>query len=284
MDPENARQLATAQLEKLAVALEAGQSDSLREFLAAMARFHRYSPYNVWLILSQRPTASRVAGFQTWKQFGRFVKRGERGIVILAPMFFRHQPKEENDCPPEDEEPTVRFRAVHVFDVSQTEGDPLPEPTQVTGDPGAYHDRLKSFVCAQAIELTYADNLGSADGMSSGGRITLRIGLSKAEEFTVLVHELAHELLHRGEKHRLQTKKVRETEAEAVAFVVASSIGLETGTAASDYIQLYGGDKATLAASLERIQQTAALIIDALAKAPDSAEGAMLATSDAISK
>lgn len=249
-----------------------------------MGRFHRYSPSNVWLILSQCPQATRVAGFQTWKEFGRYVKRGAKGIVILAPMFFRHQHKEETEDSTDDNSLVMRFRTVHVFDVSQTEGDPLPEPTQVTGDPGAYHDRLKSFVSEQAIELIYADNLGSADGMSSGGRISLRIGLSAAEEFAVLVHELAHELLHRGEKHRLQTKKVRETEAEAVAFVVASSIGLETGTAASDYIQLYGGDKATLAASLERIQQTAALIINALEKAPESALDTMPATSDAISK
>jgi hypothetical protein len=107
-----------------------------------------------------------------------------------------------------------------------------------------------------------------ADGVSRGGRISIRAGLTPAEEFSVLVHELAHELLHRGDDRESLSKLVRETEAEAVAFVVTSAIGLDTGTAASDYIHLYDGssNKATetLAASLDRIQRTAAGIIVAI--------------------
>jgi hypothetical protein len=99
-----------------------------------------------------------------------------------------------------------------------------------------------------------------ADGVSRGGRISIRPGLAPAQEFSVIVHELAHELLHRGED-RPQSKTVRETEAEAVAFVVCQAIGLETGTAASDYIQLYDGKTDTLAASLNRIQYIASEII-----------------------
>ncbi len=100
-------------------------------------------------------------------------------------------------------------------------------------------------------------------GVSRGGRISIRPDLEPAVAFSVLAHELAHELLHRGED-RPASKTVRETEAEAVAFVVCQAIGLETGTAASDYIQLFDGKAETLAASLDRIQKTAAEIIAAL--------------------
>ncbi|MGD9789002.1 MAG: ImmA/IrrE family metallo-endopeptidase, partial [Phycisphaerales bacterium] len=99
--------------------------------------------------------------------------------------------------------------------------------------------------------------------VSRGGRISIRVGLEPANEFSTIVHELAHELLHRGEDRKTISKTVRETEAEAVAFVVTSAIGLNTGTAASDYIQLYQGNAETLAASLDRIQHVAAGIIAA---------------------
>ncbi|MGE0367165.1 MAG: DUF1738 domain-containing protein, partial [Phycisphaerales bacterium] len=104
--------------------------------------------------------------------------------------------------------------------------------------------------------------------VSRGGRISIRVGLEPANEFSTIVHELAHELLHRGEDRKTISKTVRETEAEAVAFVVSQAIGLDTGTAASDYIQLYNGpdEKAaeTLACSLDRIQHIASEIIAAL--------------------
>ena len=105
--------------------------------------------------------------------------------------------------------------------------------------------------------------------MSSGGRIEVLPGLPAAEQFSVLVHELAHELIHKGERRKNTNQTVRETEAEAVAFVVCHSIGLDTNTAASDYISLYQGDHATLAESLEVIQKTSAEILRAIAPAQD---------------
>jgi O-succinylbenzoate synthase len=114
------------------------------------------------------------------------------------------------------------------------------------------------------IALEYADLSIGVDGWSAGGRIGIRTGLSPAEEFSVLVHEFAHELLHGTGKRWLVNRTVRETEAEAVAFVVCEAIGLETNQAAADYIQLYDGDRDTLLNSLDRIQRTARVMIDGL--------------------
>jgi hypothetical protein len=106
-------------------------------------------------------------------------------------------------------------------------------------------------------------------GMSYGGKIVLLTGQSKAEEFSTLVHELAHEMLHKAVRRISTTKTVRETEAEAVAFVVSSAVGLQTGTASADYIQLYHGDAALFTESLERIQKASAIILTALEPKPD---------------
>jgi hypothetical protein len=112
--------------------------------------------------------------------------------------------------------------------------------------------------------LEYSESIGSAEGVSAGGLIKLKKGLTAAEELSVLAHEAAHEILHRDKKGTPKDKKVRETEAEAVAFVVCHGIGLDTNSASSDYIQLYNGDKETLMESLGRIQRTAAEILEAV--------------------
>jgi antirestriction protein ArdC len=260
--------MADEALANLATALERGQSDAMKTYLAAVGRFHHYSFGNIMLIASQKPDATHVAGFQTWKSFGRYVKKGEKGIVIIAPMVIKA--KDERSFENDDDRTILRFRAVYVFDVSQTDGEPLPEPATVTGDPASYSERLKALVAARGITLEYLSDLdatiqlGNADGASYGGRIAVRAGLSPADSFSVLVHELAHEMLHRMDKDTRPSKTVRETEAEAVAFVVSQAIGLETSTASSDYIQLYAGDKNTLAASLDRIQHAATEIIQSL--------------------
>jgi len=264
MKAEQARKLADEALQQLDAALQQGRSDVLTAHLAMVAKFHRYSFGNIMLIATQRPDASRVAGFNTWKRLGRFVKKGEKGIVIIAPLTIRRSADNGN---PSDEDATIlRFKAVRVFDVSQTGGEPLCEPPRVGGNPNGATDRLKAFVHERNITLEHAADLGSADGVSHGGRIVLREGLPPAEEFATLVHELAHELLHHGNGDERPPKTVRETEAEAVAFIVSQAIGLDTNTAASDYIQLYRGDADTLAASLDRIQRTATAIIQAVSE------------------
>jgi hypothetical protein len=116
----------------------------------------------------------------------------------------------------------------------------------------------------QGIELVFTERISPALGMSYGGRIAILPGQSKAEEFSTLVHELAHEMLHKAERRTATTKTVRETEAEAIAFVIGKAVGLETGTASADYIQLYHGNASLLAESLEVIQQASAVILAAL--------------------
>lgn len=262
---ELARKLTNEALTQLTAALAQGRSESLTAYLTAMARFHHYSWGNIFLILAQRPEATRVAGFHTWRQLGRFVKKGEKGIVIIAPMMIQKQ-QESHTANDDTNEKILRFRAVYVFDLSQTDGEPLPEIARVTGNPNGHTEQLKALIAKKGIVLEYSDALGSAEGRSHGGRIAVKPNLPPAEEFSVLVHELAHEMLHTPELRRSLTKMVKETEAEAVAFVVCRAIGLETGSAAADYIQLYNGDEAALTASLERIQIAAAEIIEAIAE------------------
>ena len=247
--------------------LEAGHSDMLAAYLRTMARFHNYSFGNILQIARQRPTATRVAGFGKWKELGRFVKRGEKGIQILAPVTGYRRRKDESD--EEQDSNTQRvlvgFRAVYVFDYEQTEGAELPELNHtISGDVGQNRDRLIEFLGHQNISLEFDQSIAPALGVSYGGRIALLPGQSKPEEFTTLVHETAHELLHRSERRTFTTKVVRETEAEAVAFIVGQTVGLEMGNASSDYIQLYHGNASLLAESLEVIQRTASTILRAL--------------------
>lgn len=157
------------------------------------------------------------------------------------------------------------FRAAYVFDVSQTEGKELPEFSErVSGSAREFRDRLVDFVITQGIALEFKESIAPALGVSYGGKIALLPGQTSAEEFSTLVHELAHEMLHKAERRTATTKTVRETEAEAVAFVVGKTIGLETGRASADYIHLYHGNAALLTESLEVIQKTSALILSAI--------------------
>ena len=153
--------------------------------------------------------------------------------------------------------------------MSQTEGQEFPEHSRVSGDAGINRDRLIEFINAQGIELEFNQRIAPAMGMSYGGKIVLLPGQSKAEEFSCLVHELSHEMIHKSERRTATTKTVRETEAEAIAFVVSKAVGLETGTASADYIQLYHGNASLLAESLEVIQKASAVILAALEPRPE---------------
>jgi len=270
MKVEQAKQIASNAIEQLRQALEAGHSERLKDHLAAMAHFRRYSWGNIMLIASQKPNATHVAGFHAWHKLGRFVKKGEKGILILAPIVRK---KTESVGATEQDESSVAvgFRAAYVFDISQTDGQPLPEIGSVNGDPRSYRERLANFVAGQGIALEYSDEIAPARGTSTGGKITLLPGQSPAEEFATLAHEAAHEMMHRDERRSSTTKRIRETEAEAVAFVVCRAVGLETGSAAQDYIGLYGGDAKLLSESLEYVQRTATQILNAIGADDSSA-------------
>jgi hypothetical protein len=273
--PQTAKEVIAANVQSLIEQLEAGHSDALTAYLNAMSRFHNYSFGNILEIARQRPDATRVAGFWKWKELGRSVKKGEKGIRIIAPIvgFRRKKDTEANkDITKQNTAVLVGFRSAYVFDVSQTEGTELPAMREIYGDVGENRDRLIAFIERQGIELAFTERIAPALGMSYGGRIAILPGQSKAGEFSTLVHELAHEMLHKAERRTATTKTVRETEAEAIAFVIGNAVGLDAGTASADYIQLYHGNASLLAESLEVIQQTSMIIIAALQ--PPTAEEA----------
>ena len=265
---QTAKEVIAANVKALIKQLEQGHSEGLTAYLVAMGRFHNYSFGNILEIARQKPDATRVAGLYAWNQLGRKVRKGEHGIRILAPVIGIKRKKDveaAKDIRTQNQDVLVGFRSAYVFDVSQTDGAELPElSSRVTGNVGEYRERLVDFTIAQGILLEFKESIAPALGMSYGGKIVLLPGQSTAEEFSTLVHELAHEMLHKAERRTATTKTVRETEAEAIAFVVGQTIGLNTGRASADYIHLYHGNAALLTESLEVIQKTSAVILSAL--------------------
>ena len=271
MKREEAIKLVQSGFEQLESALKEGKSDDLMKYLTTMSRFHNYSFRNLLMIWSQREDATKVAGFRAWQKLGRMVKKGEKGIAIFAPMPFKQKEKNEGKRNrtnkgerKSDEEVTMMgFKVVHVFDISQTEGDPLPEPSKVTGEVGANLERIQRVVVDSGIELKF-EQLDGAHGYSVGGKVVIDQSLSDAEKFQTIAHELAHERLHQGERKAVATKTVKETEAEAVGFIVSQAFGLDSMTHCADYIQLYDGNADTLRESLSHIQKTAQWIIESI--------------------
>jgi hypothetical protein len=236
---QTVKEAIAANVQALIEQLEQGHSEGLTAYLTAMGRFHNYSFGNILEIARQRPDAQRVAGLYAWNQLGRKVKKGERGIRILAPVI---GVKRKKDAEAEKDIRTQN-QAVLV---------------------GEYRERLVDFISGQGIQLEFKESIAPALGMSYGGRIAIYPGQGEAEEFSTIVHELAHEMLHKAERRTATTKTVRETEAESIAFVVGKTIGLSTGRASADYIHLYHGNAALLTESLEVIQKTSAVILSAL--------------------
>jgi hypothetical protein len=260
---QTAQQLVRENVRYLIEQLEAGHSEALAGFLRAMAVFRTYSLPNQLAIARQRPTASRVAGMYAWNQLGRYVNKGEKGIAILAPVIGKRSKREETEGKDKNGTMLLGFRRVYVWAEEQTHGLPLPELEEVTGDAGVYLDRMREFVASEGITLEYTEEIAPALGMAFGTTIRILPGQSKAEELTTLIHEAAHLALKHGSRRTTTTKTVRETEAEAVAFVVAQGIGINAQQSAS-YIQLYKGNAALLLESLEKVQQTAGVILAAL--------------------
>jgi antirestriction protein ArdC len=262
MKVDEVKQLTNKALEELVAALESGHSEALTGYLKTMSLFSKYSLNNLFLIARQRPDARRVAGFQTWRKLGRYVRKGEKGIAIIAPLVRRKSDEESEHAG--DERVIAGFKVAHIFSEEQTDGEPLPELGTVTGDPSAYFERLTKYIGEQSIALEYSEEIAPAKGMATRGKITLLPEQTPAELLATLAHETAHALMHFSERRPETTKCIRETEAEAVAFVVCNAIGLETGTASADYIGLYAGDAKLLTESLEYVQQTANRILTAI--------------------
>jgi len=153
-----------------------------------MGRFHNYSFGNILEIARQKADATRVAGMYAWNQLGRKVVKGQKGIRILAPMIGIRKKKDkeaEKDITKQNQPVLVSFRSAYVFDVSQTEGAPLPDLSEhMKSEVGKYRERLIDFVMAQSIELEFKKSIAPALGMSYGGRIAILPGQAPAEEFS----------------------------------------------------------------------------------------------------
>ena len=247
-------------------------SDEWVTYLRAAARFHTYSASNVWLILMQRPEATRVAGFHTWKAVGRSVVKGAKGIKILAPCSYTL--RDDEGDPVLDADGNARrmvrgFRVVHVFDVADTAGEPLPvvDAQLLDGDaPSDLWDALGSQVLRAGFALTRGD-CGRANGQTDFAARTVRVadGLSGTQAAKTLAHELAHVLLHDDPLNR-RTRDHCEVEAESVAYIVMHAQGIETDGYSLPYVAQWSGGKAEIVAdTAARVLATAAAILAALA-------------------
>ena len=273
MKRDDAMKLVAEGIAALNDALKGGHSETLKRFLDTVARFHHYSLNNAILIASQRPEATRVAGFHAWRKFGRCVRKGEHGIAIFAPMSHRKDRDERETTTTDEKEIVFGFRIAYVFDVGQTDGDPLPEFAKVSGDASGWLPHLENAVNDAGVTLEYGPihfPMG-ANGVSKPGAIKVSRDLSEPEKFSVLAHEFAHELMHqRTDRRKDSTRQVLETEAEAVAYTVCRAFGIESTTHSADYIQLYQGTEDTLRESLGCVQQTATQIITAVRSRSES--------------
>jgi antirestriction protein ArdC len=251
--------------DELASELAAGRSETLTRYLEFLARFHDYSFGNCILISLQRKDARHVAGYRRWLELGRYVRKGERGIAILAPLV--RKVLLESDVEGEGAHELRRlsgFRVVHVFDVSQTEGEPLPEFSRAMGEAERLLPVLEQVISATGLALVRERLPFGANGATDGQSIAIRPGMSPAETSRCLVHELAHCQLEHCSRRSETTQTVRETEAEAVACVVCHAFGIDAIYRSRDYIHLWDGTRETLILSLDAIQRTASGIISRL--------------------
>ncbi|MDO9528429.1 MAG: ArdC family protein [Syntrophales bacterium] len=242
-------------------------------YLDFCSRFHRYSISNQILIWMAMPNAEMTAGFHAWKKLGRTIKKGEKGIPIFAPIWVKQKPKTRDAADNEEvveeseEDNTERkkmfFKVVYVFDVSQTEGAPLAESPDIININGSAETgllgRLEEYTSAEGIELNYVDELGGALGVSMGGQIKILSSLTNTQRFHALVHELAHEHLHKGMERRQYSKKLKETEAEAAAYVVCRHFRLKPRSAT--YLATYQTEDVDIQGSFDRITKTASRIL-----------------------
>ncbi len=238
-------------------------SDAWGQMLSVAARFHRYSPNNLLLIYVQRPDATLVAGYRSWQQLGRQVIRGERGIAILAPVITRADPEPDKEATSK----VLRgFRVTRVFDVSQTDGKPLPDagPSLLAGgSPRGLWDRLADQVHAAGFTLDRG-GCGEANGYTDHVRrhVRVREDVSSAQASKTLAHELAHVLLH-GPDQPARARHVAEVEAESVAYVITAAAGLPTEGYSVPYVASWAsGDSDVIREAATRVLSTARHIIE----------------------
>ena len=275
--------------------MELFESDRYRNYLTTMSRFHKYSLNNVMLIHAQRPNATLVAGFSKWKNsFGRHVKKGEKGIQILAPTPYKIKVDKEKLDPDtklpmlddegkpitEEKEVTIpMFKVVSVFDVSQTDGKPLPQISfSLTGDVAQYEVFMEALRRTSQVPITIEPMEPGMDGYFHLEKqaIFLREGMSQVQTVCAAIHEMAHSRLHNYEKMTEladdgetilvpgeKDRNTEEVEAESISYAVCQYFGIETADSSFGYIASWSQGKALkeLRASLETINKTSSELI-----------------------
>ena len=274
------------------------ESDRYRQYLSTMSRFHKYSLNNVMLIHSQRPDATLVAGFNKWKnQFGRHVKKGERGIQILAPVPFKKKvdevkldphtkapmlDKDGNLVKEEKEVSVPMFKVVSVFDVSQTDGKPLPVLAHsLSGDVQQYEVFMEALRRTSPVPIVIAHTDRDVDGFFdlTAQQITIQDGMSQVQTICAGVHEIAHSKLHNYDKMteladdgvtvlapEEKDRHTEEVEAESISYAVCQYFGIETADNSFGYIATWsqGKELKELRASLETINRTSSELISSI--------------------
>lgn len=262
-------------------------SDNYKSYLETMSKFHNYSFSNCMLIEQQKPSATLVAGYGAWKKkFERNVKKGEKGIKILAPMTFNNTIKMDK-LDPKTEKPIidsstgknvqeeqtvsyVRFKTVNVFDVSQTDGKDLPTLTkELTGDKENADNFINAIKKVSKVPIGFENIENGSKGYYSPGenKIAIKEGMSSIQTIKTAIHELAHSRLHNPLDTKnikeVSDRKTKEVEAESVAFVVSSHFGINTSDYSFPYIAAWSSDKDVkeLKQSLATIQKEASKII-----------------------
>lgn len=290
-DPKERMKEITDRLEK--GISELFDSDRYKEYLSVMSKFHNYSINNSLLIAFQKPDASLVAGFTAWqKQFERNVKKGEKGIKIIAPAPFKvkqekekldpatRQPVIGRDGKPvmEEQEVTIpAYKVVSVFDVSQTEGKELSNISvdSLTGNVEHFKEVLAALEKTSPVAISFEDIAGGAHGYYSlkDKRIAIQEGMSQLQTLKTAIHEIAHAKLHdidlnapKEERENRPDQRTREVQAESVAYTVCQHYGLDTSDYSFGYVAGWssGREMAELKASLETIRTAAAEIINSV--------------------
>ncbi len=264
------------------------ESGKYKNYLSTMSKFHNYSVNNTLLIALQRPDASLVAGYQAWqKNFNRHVNKGERGIRILAPAPYKIKEERDKldpvtgeimldqDGMPQTEEVEIKipaFRAVSVFDVSQTSGEPIPEleAKELLSTVEGYEDFVKAVTYVAPVPISFEDIPGDSKGFFSPTekRIAVQEGMSESQTLKTMVHETAHSMLHDKEINKdilapAKDRNTKEVEAEGIAFTVCSRFGIDTSDYSFHYIAGWssGRDMKELKSSLDTIRRTASELI-----------------------
>jgi len=231
---------------------EAKKSDFFKNYLNTMSMFWDYSPYNQLLIYLQMPNASRVAGFYKWNQFGRNIIKGSKAIRILAPA----KSKKIKD---DDEETITYFRSVSVFDISQTEGKPLPDiDIEAEGQTEGLIENLLQFCQKQGFKISFEDLREDLHGYAANNSIAINKNKSNNTQINTLLHEIAHALLH---KNSMLSKEQKEIQAETIAYVAARHFQIETKS--FNYLALYDANHEKIMENLKVIAECAKLILEA---------------------